>query len=149
MFATINRVYLLCIGEATTLSTVSSPDSTTNSLKDEASSIGAEEAPASSPEGDELSILDELPTANFVKHVTADNQLDRRPTAFVIDLGGADLPTCETRRLPIDPLSRYLPRRVERNSAQRRADIIRKRLSHHRLVSVHDKRRRLKKCITA
>jgi len=63
----------------------------------------------------------------------ADDPVDRRPTAFVVDLGGNESVDAR-RRLPADPLSRYVPPRVERSSAKRRADIMKKKLVHRRQV---------------
>ena len=59
----------------------------------------------------------------------------RRATAFVVNLHDEDdLTACETgRRLLLDPLSRFLPAKVERSSARRRADIIRRRTHQRRL----------------
>ena len=70
--------------------------------------------------------------------------VDRRPTAFVVDLGGGgggsvveSAAVCETRRrLPLDPLSRYVPPSVERSSARRRADLIRKKLQRRQVRQV-------------
>jgi len=69
--------------------------------------------------------------------------VERRATAFVVDVGGggggggvsAEWREARGRRLPSDPLSRYVPAKMQRSSARRRADIARKRLYNRQVLA--------------
>ena len=111
--------------EVRSLSPMSSPGSADTSLVDEsvtAAVIGQCDGPATPDEPHLTAKTTEDPDATTA---------DRRPTAFVVDLAGNESTACQVRRrLPPDPLSRYVPPNVERSSAKRRADLIRKKLRH-------------------
>ena len=117
-------------GEVMSLSPISSACSSDTSPADDTSASATADAAATSPH-DEPPGPDEPPTVTSATEDNTDEETkDRRPTAFVVDLGGDDTAEFTNRRLPSDPLSRYVPPRVERSSARRRADIIKRRICH-------------------
>ena len=83
---------------------------------------------------DEPSTPDDPPTSVGVTGDQTGETKDQRPTAFVVHLDYDVTAACDTRRrLLADPLSRYVPARVERWSAKRRAGI-REKLRHRQVA---------------
>jgi len=121
------------------LSPVSSAGSTDISPADETSAAATADTTAigsgsGSPHDEPTSADQPSPVTGPTEDLPGEAK-DRRPTAFVVDLDGDDSSACDTsRRLPPDPLSRYVPPRVERSSAKRRAEIVRRKLRHREVV---------------